>query len=182
VRAFPKGLTIELKFILFLIILASVILPGCVAQSISNPAPMPANTTRDLYVNEFYLGYDHQMSAKSLFNNATALWDNGDYSNASDSMAQAGDQYAEAGGHFQNMTIFAGNDSEMAFAQSLGEAASGMDAATAAYVQSIDASVAGNNTSALEYFNEGQDLVDTSQAALNQSFDNMPVWLQDISE
>lgn len=143
---------------------------------------MPANTTRDLYVNEFYLGYDHQMAAKSIFNTAADLWDQGDYSNASDSMAQAGDQFTEAGGHFQNMTLYAGNDSEMAFAQSLGEAALGMDAATVSYVQSIDASVAGNNTSALEYFNEGQDLVDASQTTLNQSFDNMPVWLQDISD
>ena len=170
------------QFTLFLIVLASVILPGCIVQSSSNPAPLPANTTRGLYVNEFYLGYDHQMSAKSLFNNATGLWDRGDYANASGSMGQAGDQYAEAGDHFRNMTRYAGNDSELAFARSLVEAASGMDAATDAYVQSIDATVAGNNASALESFYEGQDLVDTSQTTLNQSFDNMPVWLQDVSD
>lgn len=138
-----------------------------------------ANASRDMYMNEFYLGYDHHLAARDLFNNATDLWDLEDYTNASGYMYRAGDEYALAEDHYNNMLSYAGDDSERAFAQGLEDSAAGMDNATAKYLLSIGSATAGDDNQSLAYFDEGQALVDASVESLNRSLEIMPAWLEE---
>ncbi|HTY90080.1 MAG TPA: hypothetical protein VMC84_02790 [Methanocella sp.] len=159
------------------IVLLSVLLAGCTGGLGTSTAP-PANASRDLYLNEFHLGYGHHIAARDLFNNATYLWDLDDYTNASAYMYRAEDEYAQAEDHYDSMLSYAGDDSERAFAEGMKDTAAGMDSAASKYLMSIDSATAGDDSGALTYFSEGQAFVDSSMESLNKSLEIMPAWLE----
>ncbi|HTX44161.1 MAG TPA: hypothetical protein VMC61_05480 [Methanocella sp.] len=176
----------RLNVLLLLAIAAALLTAGCAGSGRPDNGSAPtataiANASRDLYAGEFDQGFAHHASASGFFNNATALWNDDDYAAAASLLKDARVEYAVAESHYGRMAGYAADDGERAFAGALEESAMDMDAATSRYLMSIDAAMADNDTASLEYFEEGQDLVDRSMAALNQSFDLMPSYLSEAN-
>ena len=175
---------VKLSVLLFLAITMVLFISGCAGTgqpdtngtAITNPSRI-ANASKDLYAEEFNQGIEHHSNASSLFNNATSLWNDDDYAAAASLLKDARVEYALAESHYRNMAAYASSEDELAFAEALEESASDMDEASSRYLMSIDEVMAGNYTASLEYFQEGQELVDRSMMALNQSLDLMPSYL-----
>ncbi len=175
----------RLSILLLLIIVVALLTPGCtgtgkqddVRTPVTNGTAAPTaitNASQGQYADEFRQGFGHHTLASGLFNNATALWNNDSYTAASELLGQAQREYATATEHYQHMATYAGDDSEAAFAESLEGSSIAMDEATSRYLMSIDASMAGNDTAALDYFTEGSALVDEGMMSLNSSLQVMP--------
>lgn len=166
---------VKLKILFLLVVVAALLTPGCAGtgQPDSNSTAI-ASSSADMYAGEFYSGFERHANASRLFNNATSHWDDDDYATAASLLEQARGEYALAGGLYHNMAAYASNEGELAFAEAMEEAVIDMDEASSRYLMSIDEALADNDTASLEYFQEGQALVDRSMMALNRSLDYMP--------
>jgi cellobiose-specific phosphotransferase system component IIA len=166
-------------YVLLLLVIAAVLLtPGCAGTGqpdTNNTAVM--NAPEDMYAGEFNSGFEHHSNASSLFYNATLLWNDDDYADAASLLEQARGEYALAGSHYYNMAVYASNEDELTFAEAMEESVIDMGQASSRYMMSIDQAMADNDNASLEYFQEGQELVDHSMMTLNQSLGYMPSYL-----
>lgn len=153
--------------------------PGVTSTAIPNASKAIANASNGQFISEFSQGYGHHANASALFYNATSSWDNSDYAAASSLMSDARNEYALAGEHYHNMGLCAGSPAEQEFASALEESTIDMDEASSRYMLSIAEAVAGNKTTSLMYFKEGQELADQGMVALNQSQALMPPYLSE---
>jgi hypothetical protein len=168
----------KLSVFLLLVIAAALLTPGCAGTGQPDTSGSAiTNASEDMYAGEFNQGFEHHSNASSLFNNATSLWNDDDYAAAASLLGQARGEYALAGSHYHNMAAYASSEDELAFAEAMEESVIDMDEASSRYMMSIDEAMAANDTASLEYFQEGQDLVDRSMIALNQSLGYMPSYL-----
>jgi hypothetical protein len=171
---------VEAKLNILLLLVTAVVLftIGCagVGQPDANSTAI-ANASNSRYAGEFKVGFEHHANASGLFNDATSRWNDDDYAAAASLLEQARGEYAIAEGHYHNMAEYAGSEDELAFAEAMEESAIDMDEASSRYAMSIDEAMADNNNASLEYFQEGQELVDRSMTALNQSLRYMPSYL-----
>jgi hypothetical protein len=163
---------VQKKFILLLV--AAVLISGCAGSGQQDSI----GGDRQQFISVFNEGFTHHTTARGLFENATDLWNADDYDNASVLLTRARGEYALASGSYHDLAAFAVNDSEKAFAANMEESAIDMDEASARYLLSINESRAGNDTSALQYFEEGQAFFDQSMVALNRSIELTPPWLE----
>jgi hypothetical protein len=171
---------VEAKLNILLLLVTAVVLftLGCAGagQPDANSTAI-ANASNGRYAGEFNNGYEHHANASGLFNDATSHWNDDDYAAAASLLEQARSEYAIAEGHYHNMAVYASSEDELAFAEAMEESAIAMDEASSRYVMSIREAMADNDSASLEYFQEGQELVDRSMAALNRSLDHMPSYL-----
>jgi hypothetical protein len=162
--------------------MSSLLLSGCTGKSqhdlnitvtdtAAGQTPAPQAGT---YLSELSLGVADHSEGRADFENATTLWDNGDLANASELFKQADDEFSGASVHYHNMEEYALNNSEQEFAGDLEDSAIDMSMATYWFGMSIDDSLAGNNSEALIYFDEGQDFVNVSMNETNASLLIMP--------
>jgi hypothetical protein len=168
----------KLNVLLLLVIVAVLLIPGCTGtgQPDTNSTAI-TNASENLYAGEFKEGFEHHSNASGLFNNATSLWNDDDYAAAASLLKDARVEYALAESHYHNMAAYASSEDELAFAQAMEESVIDMDEASSRYLMSIDEALAANDAASLEYFQEGQELVDRSMMALNQSLGYMPSYL-----
>ncbi len=162
-------------------VIISVMLPGCIGSGqidVSQNATAANNSTAQ-YVNEYQQGLLHHSTAKDSFDIATTLWDQGNYSDASDSYMDAEQEYGIASGHYKNMVWYATNMSDRDFADDLSQSTYMLSLASANFA---NAASENNNTSdAYMYFQKGQDLMNQSDDLMNKSLDMMPSWLDGIN-
>jgi hypothetical protein len=165
------------KYQFILLLAAAVLISGC-AGSGQQDTPTASGGARQQFIVVFSEGFSHHTTARGLFENATDFWNADDYDNASALLTEARGEYGLASRSYHDLAAFAGNDSERAFAANMEEAAIDMDEASARYLLSINESLAGNDTNALTYFEEGQAFFDRSMVSLNQSIALTPAWLE----
>jgi hypothetical protein len=173
----------KFKIILFLIIAVSLLAAGCTGKGQPDPSTTTAINTsssgsESSYLQEFSQGYQHHMEARDAFENATSLWNTDNFTDAIDLYRTAGVEFSLAADHYHNMVDHAGNDTERTFADNMEGAAIDLDMASDRFIMSINESVAGNETGALTYFNEGRALVDDSTNKTDSSFRSMPSMFQ----
>jgi hypothetical protein len=162
-------------------VIISVMLPGCIShgQSDASQNLTATNNTDAQYIEEYQQGLLHHSSAKDSFDMATTLWDQGNYSDASDSYKNAEQEYGLASDHYKNMEQYAMNESERDFADNISQSAYDLSQAAANF-----ASAAGepdNDSNAYIYFLKGQDMMNQSDDLMNQSLSLMPPWLDSLS-
>ena len=174
----------KLKVLFFFFIAVSLIAAGCTGKGQPDASGTALNNStassgsENLYLQEFDQGYQHHVIAKSDFENATTLWNADNFTDAIDLFSAAGDEFSLAADHYHNMYALAGNDTERTFADNMEGAAIDLDLASDRFIMSINESVAGNETNALEYFSEGQALVDDSTNKTDSSMQSMPSMFQ----
>jgi hypothetical protein len=134
----------------------------------------PTSSARGTYFTELNLGIADHSSGRDAFENATVLWDRGDLADAREMFLVADDKFSGAAVHYSNMEGYAVNGSDQELAHDLGASANDMHMASERFILSINASLAGNNTEALTYFEEGHDLVNASMVETNASLLVLP--------
>jgi hypothetical protein len=163
-----------------------VMLPGCTGTGQSDVSPngvsqniTAVNSSTAQYIDEYRQGLLHHSAAKDSFDTATTLWDEGNYSDAVDSYMYAEQEYGLASGHYKNMEQYAINQSDRDFADGVSQSVYDLSLASADFA---DAAGESNNTSsALMFFQKGEDLMNQSDDLMQRSLDLMPPWLEDAS-
>ena len=171
----------KIKALLLFLVTASVLLSGCVGQGRSDQnisttvaSAGPTLSAQGTYLTELNLGVADHSSGRDAFENATILWDRGDLADASEMFQVADAKFSGAAAHYNNMEGYAVNSSDQEFAHDLGASANDMHMASEQFILAINASLAGNSTEALTYFDEGHDLVNASMVETNASLLILP--------
>ena len=172
------------EIFLVTIVLLSVLVPGCTGSGRSDVSQQAAlqNTTvpngsADPYIAEYEQGLLHHSAAKDSFDNATSLWDAGNYSAAVADYRDAMREYGLASQHYGNMARYAGNASDRDFASAVSQCTDLMGEASENFADAANVSDASDTSAAYADFLKGQDLMDQSDALLNRSLLLMPPWL-----
>jgi hypothetical protein len=168
------------------LVIISVLLPGCISggqsdvqQNDISQNDTAVNGSTAQYIDEYQQGLIHHSSARDSFDVATALWDQGNYSDAADSYIDAEQEYGLASDHYKNMIQYTTNESDRDFADDLSQSMYTLSLASADFASAAGES--NNSSSALMYFQKGQDLMNQSDDLTVRSLDLMPSWLADYS-
>lgn len=164
---------------LILLFVAAILLSGCVGsgQPDTNGTTVNAVTVTAPaggYYAELGLGVADHSAGRDAFENGTTSWYDGDPASAMKSLQQADGDFSSASAHYRNMESMAVNASQQRFAGDLEASAEDMRQASEQFMMSINASLAGNDTAALAYFNRGQGLVNDSMDEANASLLILP--------
>jgi len=167
-------------------VIISAMLPGCigsgqsdVSQNGASQNATASNSSTSQYIDEYQQGLMHHSMAKDSFDVATALWGQGNYSDAADSYMDAEQEYGLASDHYKNMMNYATNQSDRDFADDISQSTYTLSLASANFANAARES--NNTSSAYAYFQKGQDLMNQSDDLMNRSMGIMPSWLEGVS-